>query len=604
MLLFDCETDGLLHELTVIHCIAIKNLLTGEVIRANDHGSAFTIEQALHVLMEADGIAGHNILAFDIPAIQKVYPWFKPKGLLRDTLLMSRLIYTDLTDRDFKFVRRHPSLGKNLIGSHSLEAWGIRLGEWKGDYAKEMKAKGIDPWARWNQAMDDYCYQDIVVTEKLWEKLLAKGFSEESIQLEHDVAPIILRQERYGFLFNREKARDLERLLVEKRVELADKLREAFPPWVVPLPPFIPKRDNRTKGWIKGVPVERSKTIVFNPASRDHIADRLKALRGWKPTQFTDSGKPKVDESVLEGLSYPEVPLLLEYLTVEKRLGQLSEGKQAWLKLVGKDDSRIHGRVTQNGAVTGRMTHSNPNVAQVPACGAPFGAECRELFHVAKGKMQVGADASGLELRCLAHYMARWDGGEYAKVILEGDIHTVNQTAAGLPTRNNAKTFIYAFLYGAGDEKIGSIVGKGRQAGAKLKRKFLDGLPALDTLLEGVKAAACKRGYLVGLDGRKLHVRSDHAALNTLLQSAGAIVMKKALVILDVNLQALGFLPGLNYEFIANVHDEWQIECDEDIAETVGKAAADAIRLAGEHYGFRCPLAGEYKIGNNWKECH
>jgi hypothetical protein len=603
LLLFDCETDGLLHELTVIHCVAIKNLLTGEVIRANDHGSPITIEQALRVLMEADGIAGHNILAFDIPAIQKVFPWFKPKGLLRDTLLMSRLIYTDLTDRDFKFVRRNPSFGKNLIGSHSLEAWGIRLGEWKGDYAKEMKALGIDPWARWNQEMDDYCYQDIIVTEKLWEKLLSKGFSEDSIQLEHDVAPIIIRQETFGFLFNKDKARDLERVLVEKRVELTDKLRAAFPPWNVKLPPFIPKRDNKAKGYVKGVPVERSKTIVFNPASRDHIADRLTALYGWKPTQFTDGGKPKVDETVLEGLKFPEAELLNEYLMVEKRLGQLSEGKQAWLKAI-KPDGRIHGRVTQNGAVTGRMTHSNPNVAQVPKVGTPYGAECRALFCVPKGKKQVGADASGLELRNLAHFMARWDNGEYARVILEGDIHSVNQCAAGLPTRDNAKTFIYAFLYGAGDLKIGSIIGKGKKAGAELKAKFLKGLPALDNLLTAVKVAASKRGYLLGLDGRKLHVRSDHAALNTLLQSAGAIVMKKALVILDRKLQEMGYVPGLNYEFVANVHDEFQIECDEDIAEIVGQTAVKSIRAAGEHYGFRCPLDGEYKVGDNWKECH
>jgi DNA polymerase I-like protein with 3'-5' exonuclease and polymerase domains len=452
--------------------------------------------------------------------------------------------------------------------------------------------------------MDDYCAQDVEVTTTLWNLLMSKGFSEESIQLEHDVAPIIERQTRYGFLFNQEKARKLEETLVARRSELADKLREAFPPWEVKDGPlFIPKRDNKARGYIKGVPVQKYKTLVFNPASRDHIASRLIATHKWKPTQFTDSGKPKVDETTLEGLPYPEIPLLVEYLTVEKRLGQLSEGKQAWFKVV-KKDGRIHGRVTQNGAVTGRMTHSNPNVAQVPAVGAPYGAECRELFCVPPGKKQVGADASGLELRCLAHFMARWDSGAYAKVILEGDIHSVNQEAAGLPTRNNAKTFIYAFLYGAGDEKIGSIIGKGRTAGKALKEKFLKGLPALNSLLVAVKGKAGKHGYLLGLDGRKLHIRSDHAALNTLLQSAGAVVMKKGLVILDRDLQEQGFVPGVHYEFVANVHDEWQVECDEDIAEIVGKAATAAIRKAGDHFGFRCPLDGEYKVGDNWKDCH
>ena len=605
MYLFDCETNGLLDELDVIHCIAAINPDTGKTIRGNDHGASFTVEYVLRLLMDADCIAGHNIIGFDIPAIQKVYPWFKPKGLIRDTLIMSRLIYTDLVERDFNFSKKAPLFGKNLIGSHSLEAWGMRLGEWKGDYAKECKAAGIDPWARWNQEMDDYCVQDVVVTWKLWQKLLSKGFGEESIQLEHDVAPIIERQTRYGFLFDAEKARRLEEVLVTRRTELADKLREAFPPWEAKDGPlFVPKRDNKTKGYVKGVPLQKYKTVVFNPASRDHIANRLTTLYGWKPVQFTDSGKAKVDETTLEGLKYPEAELLTEYLMVEKRLGQLSEGKQAWFKSIKKSTGRIHGRVTQNGAVTGRMTHSSPNLAQVPSCGAPYGEDCRELFCVPKGKKQVGADASGLELRNLAHFMARWDGGEYAEVILEGDIHTVNQCAAGLPTRNNAKTFIYAFLYGAGDEKIGSIVGKGRQAGAALKKKFLKGLPALDRLLTAVKSAANTRGYLIGLDGRKLHVRSDHAALNTLLQSAGAVVMKKALVILDRRLQELGYVPGVNYEFIANIHDEFQIECDEDIAEIVGNAAVESIRAAGDHFGFRCPLDGEYKIGNNWKECH
>lgn len=604
MLLFDIETDGLLEQLTRIHCIAIRNLETGEVIRANDHGSKVGIKEAVRVLMNAVGIGGHNIVGFDIPAIQKVFPWFKPKGLVRDTLLMSRLIYTDLVDRDFKFVKKTTKFGKHLIGSHSLEAWGIRLGKWKGDYAKEMKKQGRDPWASWNQDMDDYCAQDVEVTTDLWNLLMSKGFSEESIQLEHDVAPIIERQTRYGFLFNQEKARKLEETLVARRSELADKLREAFPPWQVKDGPlFVPKRDNKAKGYVKGVPIQKYKTLVFNPGSRDHIASRLIAIHKWRPTQFTDSGKPKVDETTMEGLPYPEIPLLVEYLTVEKRLGQLSEGKQAWFKSV-KKDGRIHGRVTQNGAVTGRMTHSSPNVAQVPSVGAPYGAECRELFCVPKGKKQVGADASGLELRCLAHFMARWDKGEYAHVILEGDIHSVNQAAAGLPTRNNAKTFIYAFLYGAGDEKIGSIIGKGKGAGKALKEKFLKGLPALNSLLVAVKTKAAKTGYLLGIDGRKLHIRSDHAALNTLLQSAGAVVMKKALVILDRDLLALGYVPGLHYEFVANVHDEWQVECDEEIAEIVGKTATDAIRKAGDHFGFRCPLDGEYKVGDNWKDCH
>ena len=273
------------------------------------------------------------------------------------------------------------------------------------------------------------------------------------------------------------------------------------------------------------------------------------------------------------------------------------------MKMV-KSDGRIYGSVITNGAVTGRMTHNSPNVAQVPAVGVPYGKECRTLFRVPEGRALVGADASGLELRCLAHYMARYDGGAYMKEILEGDIHTANQKAAGLPTRDNAKTFIYAFLYGAGDEKIGSIVGGTRQDGKKLKNRFLKRTPAIAKLKAQVEHVAKTRKYLIGLDGRKLRVRAVYASLNLLLQSAGAILMKQALVILDDKLQKEGLTPGIDYEFVANIHDEWQIECDQKYAEFIGKTAVEAIAEAGVFFNFRCPLDGEYKIGKTWAETH
>jgi len=614
MHIFDNETNGLIPELDRLHCIAIRDTKKGVTHRANDHGSKLSIESGVRMLHEADDICGHNIIGFDIPATQKVYPWFNPRGQVWDTLIMSQLMFTDLFNDDIKRIRQHEKdaaqgkraaaiFPKKLMGKHSLEAWGWRMGVWKGDYSDIMKAKGLDPWAEWNQEMDDYCVQDIRVTCKLYDKLIAQGFSEESIRLEHDIAPILRRQEAHGFLFNKDKALELEATLIGLRAELVEKLRAVFPPWQAKAGIIIPKRDNKAKGYVKGVPFQKWKTVTFNPGSRQHIADRLSHLYGWKPTEFTDQGTPKVDETTLAGLKYAEAPLLTEYLTVEKRLGQLSEGKQAWFKAV-KADGRIHGRVSQNGAVTGRMTHSNPNMAQVPSSGSLYGPECRALFMVPKGKKLVGADASGLELRCLAHFMGRWDAGEYAKVILEGDVHTTNMVAAGLTNRNQAKTFIYAFLYGAGDAKIGSIVGKGAKRGAELKAQFLKGLPALAALIKAIKATVRAQGYLKGLDGRKLHVRSDHAALNTLLQGAGAIVMKKALVLLDKRLQEIGLVPGTDYEFVGNIHDEWQIEVSEEHAETVGAAATDAIFRAGEHFGFRCPLAGEYKVGNNWHDTH
>jgi DNA polymerase-1 len=614
MLIFDIETNGLIPELDRIHCIAMRDTVKGITYRANDHGSELSNEEAVRMLMEAADICGQNIIGFDIPAIQKVYPWFKPKGRVWDTLIMSQLMFTDLFNDDVKRVRQHEKdaaagrrtagiYPKKLMGKHSLEAWGWRMGVWKGDYSDIMKARGLDPWAEWSQEMDDYCVQDIRVTAKLYDKLMAQGFSEDSIRLEHDIAPILRRQEAYGFLFNKPKGQELEATLLGVRAELVEKLRAVFPPWQQKAGIIIPKRANKSKGYEVGVPFQKWKTVTFNPGSRAHICDRLKHLYGWTPTEFTDAGTPKMDETTLEGLKYAEAPLLTEYLTVEKRLGQLSEGKQAWFKAV-KADGRIHGRVNQNGAVTGRMTHSSPNMAQVPSSGSLYGPECRGLFGVPKGKKQVGADASGLELRCLAHFMGRWDNGAYSKVILDGDVHTTNQLAAGLLSRNEAKTFIYAFLYGAGDGKIGSIVGKGAKRGAELKAQFLKGLPALAALIRAIQDTVRKQGYLKGLDGRRVHVRSAHAALNTLLQGAGAIVMKKALVLLDERLQEMGYIPGFNYEFVANVHDEFQLEVDEDIAEIVGATATDAIFRAGEHYGFRCPLAGEFKVGDNWHDCH
>ena len=358
--------------------------------------------------------------------------------------------------------------------------------------------------------------------------------------------------------------------------------------------------NNKTRGYVKGVPTYKVKQIVFNPASRDHIADRLQKVHGWKPTEFTASGKPKVDEDVLQGLDYPQAQTLVEYLLINKRIGQLATGQNAWLKLCR--NGRIHGQVITNGAATGRCTHNRSNIAQVPRVGAPYGEECRALFHAPKGYRLVGADLSGPELRCLAHYMAKFDDGAYAKEVVEGDVHTANQKAAGLPSRNNAKTFIYGFCT-AGPAKIGAIVG-GTEAEDELINKFLKSTPALKKLREAVSNAVKKNGHLKGIDGRVLPIRSEHAALNTLLQSAGAVLSKKATVILYENLTELGYVWGDDYAFVAHIHDELQIQAREDIADIAGQEAVKAFEQAGEYYDFRCPITGEYKVGQNWAETH
>ena len=289
--------------------------------------------------------------------------------------------------------------------------------------------------------------------------------------------------------------------------------------------------------------------------------------------------------------------LIRDFLMLQKRVAQI----ESWIESV-KDDGRVHGKVITNGAVTGRMTHSSPNMAQIPNAGSIYGPECRECWTVEDGNVLVGCDASGLELRMLAHYMKDED---YVRTVTEGssklgtDVHTVNQRAAGLATRDAAKTFIYAFLYGAGDAKIGSIVGGSAKEGGKLKSKFLGQTPALASLLERVKRISAK-GYVPGLDGRLIWVRSEHAALNSLLQGAGAIVMKKALCIFYDKIKANKWPVKL----VANVHDEFQFECPKEIAEDAGKAARMSIIEAGEFYKLRCPLDGEYKIGRNWRETH
>lgn len=642
--IFDIETDGFVDSMTRIHSLVMKDIDTGhrhsyagvDKLPENAPDSwDIGVELGLRRLMEADEIIGHNIIKFDIPAIQKIYPWFQPKGRVTDTLVIVRLIWPDIRERDFtlrKQIAKHnlavertgkgelrPEFPGNLIGRHGLEAYGYRMGLMKGEYAKEMKAKGLDPWAKWNPLMQEYCEQDVVVTSALWDKIVAQNYSQQAIDLEHQFQHVIFEMERTGFCFDVEAGQELYAKLSARRTELDYKLQELYPPKEVPMRSawFVhpetgeewatkkQAQEERGAKYAKALTAGRlkTKTVPFNPSSRDHIAERLGETRGWKPKDFTQDGKPKVDEEVLSTLKkWPEVELLLEHFLVEKRIGQLAEGNQAWLKL--ETNGRIHGSVITNGAVTGRCTHNSPNVAQVPKVGSPYGKECRSLFRAPAGWKLVGCDFSGLELRCLAHFMALYDGGEYAKLLLEGDIHTANQLAAGLPTRDNAKTFIYGFLYGAGDAKIGQIVGKGAKRGRELKTQFLDKTPALKKLREMVLRKVERRGHLIGLDGRKLHIRSPHSALNTLLQSAGALLSKQGTVLLYETLKANGWEYGRDWALCAHIHDEVQLICPPERAEELGAACVEAFRAAGRFFNFQCPIDAEFKIGDTWADTH
>jgi DNA polymerase I-like protein with 3'-5' exonuclease and polymerase domains len=613
---FDLETNGFLREGTKIHCMVAINIKTREVHRWDPND----IKSGLDFLSNADHLIAHNGIGFDYPFIRQLHPDIKLPPMT-DTLIMSRLIYSDMRDLDFKMREHHPSyaLPKNMNGRHSLESWGYRLGNYKGDFGKDQD------WKTYSPEMLEYCVQDCEVTLDLYEKLKAKEYSQQSMRLEHQFATIIHRQQQRGWAFDEKKSSEIYAELVGKRQVIKDSMAEMFEGWWETMK--TPKNYKAgeyvevTKGELQRVlktkvktPAEykalmksivpgelKKKHTPFNPGSRQHIYRVFAEKYKWKPKVFTKTGEPKIDDTVLQSLKYPEAKVLSEYFLLDKRIGQLAEGNQAWLRLVRA--GRIHGSVNTLGAVTGRCTHSHPNVAQTPANGVPYGKDFRGLFIASKGMVLVGADASGLELRCLAHYMAHWDKGAYTKVLLEGDVHSVNQEAAGLPTRDNAKTFIYGFLYGAGDAKIGEIVGSGRETGKFLKEKFLKTLPALKSLVSLVKQSA-KKGYIKGLDGRTLKIRSEHAALNTLLQSAGAIVMKYALVEADRLIQSKGYIPSNDYEFVGNIHDEMQLECKPKISKDIGDCMVKAIENATTHFNFKCPLTGEYKIGESWKDTH
>jgi DNA polymerase III epsilon subunit-like protein len=603
VLVFDLETNGLLHELTKIWTLTIYDTYTKRYTRYD----LYDVPKGIERLSKADAIVGHNIISFDLPAIKKVFPDWTFQGEVLDTLVWARLVFPDIRDSDFGRFKKGMLPGQ-LIGSHSLEAWGYRLGVLKGSYGKQDGA-----WNQWTPEMSAYCEQDVRVTVKLLELLQSREVSPEALDLEHAVARIITRQMQHGFHFDQAKAEALYIEWVARREELRQKLHEMVPPFYLPKDkePFVPKANNKRFGYIKGAPCTRIELTEFNPSSNQHIAKLFQDRYGWKPTEFTEkTGEPKIDENVLKGLDYPEAKLIAEFWVIQKRISQLAEGDEAWLKLYDPKTGAIHGYVNSCGAVTGRMTHSHPNIAQVPASYSPLGAECRSLFTVRNGFVLVGIDAEGLEARCLAHYLAKYDNGAFTKTVLEGkkedgtDIHSLNAKALGGIPRDTAKTWFYAWMYGAGLGKLAKILGcSEKQAKAKYEL-FLKNMPAFKRLKEDIDRAVKKRGFLWGLDRRQLKIRSSHSALNTLLQSAGAVVMKKALVLLDQSLQDHGLVPGSDYEFCANVHDEWQIKCCPDYAVLVGELGKKAIQAAGKHFKFKCPLDGDYAIGLTWAETH
>lgn len=583
MLVFDIETNGLYPEVTQLFCITILDTRNNEYKQYSEDRCTKGVLWLYEQWQQGEMIVGHNIINYDLPVLAKLYSWFKITQELKDntidTLVLSRLIFSHLEDTDAALMRKGV-LPKKLYKSHSLKAWGYRLGELKGTYGEAK-----DAWDKFTPEMLEYNKQDVVVTKCLYDYLSAKQYPQGAVDLEHDVAWLMSKQEKNGFSFDTEKALILEAELRSRAGELKAEMIKIVPAY--PDKIFIPKRDNKRLGYKAGVPVQKYKE--FNPNSRQQIEWLIRTHYSFEPSNpdcydIADDTTPlhdcrlKIDEESLHIMQDElgennQLSKILkdieELLMLNKRLGQLADGKTAWLSMIGTD-GRIHGSVIPNGAVSGRATHSRPNVAQVPHVGSPYGKECRELFNSGDW-YQAGIDACGLELRCLAHFMYPYDDGKYAHTILNGDIHTMNQQAAGLPTRNDAKRFIYAFLYGAGDEKIGKLIGEDAKAGKKIKKKFLDATPAIASLRHAVENALVypadyshgfrkqkwKRHYLLGLDKRHLHVRSVHSALNLLLQSAGALVCKKWIVLTEKRLLARGLKHGWDGDFalMAWVHE-------------------------------------------------
>ena len=574
-LVFDIETDDL--KATKIWCIVAQDVDTGQIYKYSPNN----LDEGYKLLSNAETLIGHNIIGFDIPMVEKFGGVDLSHIPVIDTLVLSRL---------FNPTRE---------GGHSLETWGYKL---------NYKKIEFNDYLNFSKEMLDYCVRDVqlntVVLKKLREE--SKGFAKDSIALEQDVAKIIKQQETNGFKFDHINAELLLADLREKKQTIEDEVHNTFKPkWVDDkiVSPYIKKDGELSKRGLTDdeyqrcldtqnfKPFMRQKLQEFNLGSRKQIGEYLIDF-GWKPERFTPTGQPIVDEKTLSQITHiHEAKLIADFLLLQKRIAQID----SWIGAV-QEDERVHGFVIPNGAITGRMTHRNPNMAQVPSVNNPYGKECRACWTVDEGNVLLGVDASGLELRMLAHYM---NDEVFTNEIINGDIHTANQKLARLESRDKAKTFIYALMYGAGDEKLGKVVGGTTSDGKRARQHFFDNKPSFKSLRDRVQRASAK-GYLKGLDGRKLYVRNTHSALNTLLQGAGAIVMKKALVLLDKTLQ----LNTVDYKFVANIHDEWQIEVPKDKADFIGKFAVDSIIKAGEHFNLRCPLDGEYKIGGNWSETH
>ena len=539
----DIETDSL--NPTKVHCVVAKDIDSGRVYPFPPdmlHGFRDWSQGVKQFIM-------HNGLSFDAPVLNRLLgTTIKPSQII-DTLILSQLL-NPIRDN-----------------GHSLEAWGNKLAMPKGD---------IDSYEVYTPEMLEYCKQDVAITHKLYQVLQqeGKGFSRSSIDLEHQIRIIIDQQECNGFYLDMQKAMSLYNKLKDEAKGLEKWSLTTFEPTVVEL---------KTK----------TKYIPFNIGSRQQIAERLKEL-GWKPKQHTDKGNIIINEAVLDNIELPEAKKFSRFFLLQKRIAQI----KSWIEACDDKDGRVHGKVMTLKTITGRMSHHSPNMAQIPAVRSPYGKECRDCWTVDNPYTHsiVGTDASGLELRCLAHLM---NDKNFTKEVTEGDIHSYNMKKVGLTNRDQAKTFIYAFIYGASSTKIGKILKVSSEEGDRIVQTYLKSMPSFRHLKDQVTKAAMK-GTIKGIDGRLLHIRSSHSALNTMIQGAGAVVCKLWLINMIKCINRI----GVDARLVASIHDEYQFEVLNKDIKRFGQLTKDAMKDTEKQLQMKCPLDNEWKVGRTWAQTH
>ncbi|MFT3671315.1 DNA polymerase [Aestuariivirga sp.] len=706
---YDIEGDGLLdfpegHEkkLTKLHCLSVVDPESGE----DWFYPPAQLEEGLRHLEQASVAVGHHVLGYDDPAIRYIYPWFKsPKQI--DTLVLAKMVWpVDLLEQpDFRRFRAGLLPGQ-LIKRHSIEAWGYRLGIHK-------VGTDITDWKTYTDYMGERCVSDTKVNAALWNLIkkrmaeLPDAWNEAVVGVEMKLKQILTQQESFGWPFDHMKGIALVRDLKNANEELEDQLVSIFGEWWEPqddpatgtaparatqvkmtgLPDIIiPRISEKTGKELKpyigpplaeyspDAPFVGIKRVRFNPSSREHLGKRLQEVFGWKPLVFGGRGGAvaKVDEATLEEIPKEVLPetvrtLIMNYFVVSKTLGALQKGKNSWLNAYREGTQAIHGRVDQNGTITHRATHSNPNLGQVPAVlvketkndegkvikkeplkgiDGRFGWEARQLFITLRNWALTGTDAASLELKCLGHHLAPFDGGRFAELMSDpaADPHTENSKITGL-SRADTKTVTYAFLYGAGPLKIGIGVGfeESERAtllasrelksylqfmeklaketrtefikpdettccyiakGQMVKQRFMNGIAGLKDFRKHVSELAQNQGYLIGLDGRKIVTRKAHASVNSLLQGDGAIICKHWDVELHEILTKKGLKHGTDFRQHGWIHDELQVGHRTELTEIIGPAAAEAMEIVGKRLGFIGRLATDFKVGTSWATTH